>query len=77
LVFGSDEHAIEAAAFFVGGWHWLQAGLFELDMHFRTEPVGERNSVKRVNLGIQRRTEQLSVRPAGPETPESWLLGLA
>ena len=41
------KHDIDDAEFFVDGAPWLQAGLFELGMHFRHEIHGDRNPVKR------------------------------
>lgn len=53
----SAKHDVEDAEFFVDGAPWLQAGLFELGMHFRHETHGERNPVERVFQEVKRRTE--------------------
>lgn len=74
-----EKHAIEEAEFFVDGAPWLQAGLFELGMHFRHETHGNRNPVERAFQEIKRRTEQFYTNypNADPETVESWLCALA
>lgn len=74
-----DKHDVEDAEFFVDGAPWLQAGLFELGMHFRHETHGERNPVERVFQEIKRRTNQFynTFSHADSETAESWLLSFA
>jgi transposase-like protein len=44
----AEKHDVEDAEFLVDGAPWLQAGLFELGMHFRHETFGERNPVERI-----------------------------
>ena len=74
-----EKHDIDDAEFFVDGAPWLQAGLFELGMHFRHETHGDRNPVERVFQEIKRRTNQFynNFPNANPETVESWLKALA
>lgn len=74
-----EKHDIRDAEFFVDGAPWLQAGLFELGVHFRHETFGDRNPVERVFQEIKRRTEQFynHFGNADPETVENWLLALA
>jgi transposase-like protein len=74
-----EKHSVEDAEFFVDGAPWLQAGLFELGMHFRHETFGERNPVERVFQEIKRRTNQFynTFSHADPETAENWLRALA
>ena len=74
-----DKHEIDDAEFFVDGAPWLQAGLFELGMHFRHETHGDRNPVERVFQEIKRRTDQFynNFSNADPETVDSWLKALA
>lgn len=74
-----EKHDIRNAEFFVGGAPWLQAGLFELGMHFRHETFGQRNPVKRVIQEIKCWTEQFYnySGDADPETVENWLLAPA
>jgi len=38
----AEKHEVDDAEFLVDGTPWLQAGLFELGMHFRHETFGER-----------------------------------
>lgn len=75
----SNKHSVEDAEFFVDGAPWLQAGLFELGMHFRHETHGDRNPVERVFQEVKRRTNQFynTFNNADPETVESWLLAYA
>ena len=75
----ADKHDIEDAEILVDGAPWLQAGLFELGMHFRHETFGERNPVERMYQEIKRRTNQFynTFVRAGPETAENWLQALA
>lgn len=54
----NEKHDVDDAEFLVDGAPWLQAGLFELGMHFRHETFGERNPVKRIFQEIKKRTEQ-------------------
>ncbi len=74
-----EKHDISDAEFIVGGAPWLQAGLFELGVHFRHETFGERNPVERVFQEIKRRTNQFynHFGNANPETVENWLRALA
>ncbi|MFB6198666.1 MAG: IS6 family transposase, partial [Halobacteriaceae archaeon] len=74
-----EKHSINDAEFFVDGAPWLQAGLFELGMHFRHETHGDRNPVERVFQEIKRRTNQFynTFSHANPETVENWLRALA
>ena len=74
-----ERHSNEDAEFFVDGAPWLQAGLFELGMHFRHETHGDRNLVERVFQGIKRRTNQFynTFSHADPGTVENWLQALA
>jgi putative transposase len=75
----AEKHEVENAEFLVDGAPWLQAGLFELGMHFRHETFGERNPVERVFQEIKRRTEQFynTFSHATPESAENWLLALS
>lgn len=75
----AEKHDVEDAEFFVDGAPWLQAGLFELGMHFRHETHGERNPVERVFQEVKRRTKQFynTFSHADPETAETWLLAFA
>ena len=74
-----EKHSIDDAEFFVDGAPWLQAGLFELGMHFRHETHGDRNPVERVFQEIKRRTNQFynTFSHADPRTAENWLQALA
>ena len=74
----ADNHAVEDAEFLVDGAPWLQAGLFELGMHFRHETFGDRNPVERVFQEIKRRTNQFynTFSHADPATAENWLQAL-
>jgi len=74
-----EKHDIRDAEFFVDGAPWLQAGLFELGVHFHHETFGERNPVEHMFQEIKRRTEHLynHFGNADPETVENWLLALA
>jgi transposase-like protein len=74
-----EKHDIRDAEFFVDGAPWLQAGLFELDVHFHHETFGERNPVERVFQEIKRRTEQFynHFGNADTDTVENWLVALA
>lgn len=47
----NEKHSVDDAEFFVDCVPWLQAGLFELGMHFRDETHWERNPVERVFSG--------------------------
>ena len=75
----AEKHHVEDAEFLVDGAPWLQAGLFELGMHFRHETFGERNPVERVFQEIKRRTEQFynNFSHADPATVENWLQAIA
>lgn len=75
----ADKHEVEDAEFLVDGAPWLQAGLFELGMHFRHETFGDRNPVERIFQEIKRRTEQFynTFGRASPESAENWLLALS
>lgn len=75
----AEKHSVEGAEFLVDGAPWLQAGLFQLGIHFRHETFGERNPVERVFQEIKRRTEQFynTFSHAEPETVEKWILALA
>jgi len=44
----AEKHDVDDAEFLVDGAPWLQAGLFELGIHFRHETFGERNPVERI-----------------------------
>ena len=68
-----EKHSIDDTEFFVDGAPWLQAGLFELGMHFRHETHGDRNPVERVFQEIKRRTNQFynTFSHAEPETVEN------
>lgn len=74
-----EKHEIRDAEFFVDGAPWLQAGLFELGVHFQHETFGNRNPVERVFQEIKRRTNQFynHFENTEPETVENWLLALA
>jgi len=43
-----EKHDVEDTEFLVDGAQWLQAGLFELGMHFRYETYSERNPIERI-----------------------------
>ena len=75
----AEKHEVGDAEFLVDGAPWLQAGLFELGMHFRHETFGERNPVERIFQEIKRRTEQFynTFSHATPESAENWLLALS
>ena len=75
----AEKHEVDDAEFLVDGAPWLQAGLFELGMHFRHETFGERNPVERIFQEIKRRTEQFynTFSHAAPESAENWLLALS
>jgi transposase-like protein len=73
------KHTVADAEFLVDGAPWLQAGLFELGMHFRHETFGERNPVERIFQEIKRRTEQFynTFSRASPESAENWLQAIS
>jgi transposase-like protein len=75
----TDKHEVDDAEFLVDGAQWLQAGLFELGMHFRHETFGDRNPVERAFQEVKRRTNQFynCFPRADPETAEAWLKALA
>ena len=75
----ADKHDIADAEVLVDGAPWLQAGLFELSMHFRYETFGDRNPVERMYQEIKRQTNQVynTFVRADPETAENWLQALA
>jgi len=54
----AEKHEVDDAEFLVDGAPCLQAGLFELKMHFRHETFGERNPDERIFQEIKRRTER-------------------
>ena len=74
----SENHAVGDTKILVDGAPWLQAGLFELEMHFRHETFCERNPVERVIQEIKRRTNQFfnTFSNADPATAENWLQAL-
>jgi len=75
----AEKHEVGDAEFLVDGAPWLQAGLFELGMHFRHETFGVRNPVERIFQETKRRTEQFynTFSHATPESAENWLLALS
>lgn len=75
----AEKHDVDDSEFLVDGAPWLQAGLFELGMHFRHETFGERNPVERIFQEIKRRTDQFynTFSRASPESAENWLQALS
>jgi transposase-like protein len=62
----AEKHDVDEAEFLVDGAPWLQAGLFELGMHFRHETFGERNPVESIFQEIKDGLNSFTIHSVDP-----------